>query len=282
MKRKSCSPCDSLESFFDDNELEVSEILIQIPLIIFQAENRNRLLVPWGVRKRRSAIDPDLYQPSVPSSSSPHLPGTCVGPTCDDDDPQAKVEPSSPATPLSFSPSETDGKSKRSKKCVSSKKKKENLLKMVEDLTHQKESLMTEIENVERFYKQLKALNSELKAKKQQLNLDTAIAEARVESREQDYHQQPLPLLLHDSAPASALVANPMGPRVIPDLNVSPEETLGPELVASLDLNLSIALNADTTQLNRAAAAQARKKRLQIYKVKKPKGGSSPSILSFG
>ena len=218
MKRKSCSPCDSLESFFDDNELEVSEILIQIPLIIFQAENRNRLLVPWGVRKRRSAIDPDLYPPSVPSSSSPHLPGTCVGPTCDDDDPQAKVEPSSPATPLSFSPSETDGKSKRSKKSVSSKKvsftnlrfpishsfccvfflgsflflfshfcfqflifeilcypcpvpvfdryyysyfkfwkkksdifaatflvvqKKENLLKMVEDLTHQKESLMT-------------------------------------------------------------------------------------------------------------------------------------------
>ncbi|RVW42571.1 hypothetical protein CK203_085384 [Vitis vinifera] len=282
MKRKSCSPCDSLESFFDDNELEVSEILIQIPLIIFQAENRNRLLVPWGVRKRRSAIDPDLYPPSVPSSSSPHLPGTCVGPTCDDDDPQAKVEPSSPATPLSFSPSETDGKSKRSKKSVSSKKKKENLLKMVEDLTHQKESLMTEIENVERFYNQLKALNSELKAKKQQLNLDTAITEARVESREQDHHQQPLPLLLHDSAPASALVANPMGPRVIPDLNVSPEETLGPELVASLDLNLSIALNADTTQLNRAAAAQARKKRLQIYKVKKPKVGSSPSILSFG
>eukprot|EP00261_Vitis_vinifera_P030043 XP_010664818.1 PREDICTED: uncharacterized protein LOC104882579 isoform X2 [Vitis vinifera] len=282
MKRKSCSPCDSRESFFDDNELEVSEILIQIPLIIFQAENRNRLVVPWGVRKRRSAIDPDLYPPSVPSSSSPHLPGTCVGPTCDDDDPQAKVEPSSPATPLSFSPSETDGKSKRSKKSVSSKKKKENLLKMVEDLTHQKESLMTEIENVERFYNQLKALSSELKAKKQQLNLDTAITEARVESREQDHHQQPLPLLLHDSAPASALVANPMGPRVIPDLNVSPEETLGPELVASLDLNLSIALNADTTQLNRAAAAQARKKRLQIYKVKNPKGGSSPSILSLG
>ncbi|KAJ9675048.1 hypothetical protein PVL29_024129 [Vitis rotundifolia] len=236
MKRKSCSPCDSRESFFDDNELEVSEILLQIPLIIFQAENRNRLLVVWGVRKRRSAIDPDLYPPSVPSSSSPHLPGTCAGPTCDDDDPQAKVEPSSPATPLSFFPSESDGKSKRSKKSVSSKK----------------------------------------------LNHDTVIIEARVESREQVYPQQPLPLLLHDSAPTSALVANPMGPRVIPDLNVYSEETLRPELVALLDLNLSIALNADTTQLKRAAAAQARKKRLQIYKVKKPKGCSSPSILSFG
>ena len=122
MKRKSCSPCDSLVSLFDDDELEVSKILFEIPRIIFQSENRNRLLVAWGVRKRRSAIDPDLYPPSVPSSSSPHLPSSCVGPTCDDDDPPAKVEPSSPATPLSFSPSESDGKSKRSKKSVSSKK----------------------------------------------------------------------------------------------------------------------------------------------------------------
>ncbi|KAJ9674952.1 hypothetical protein PVL29_024080 [Vitis rotundifolia] len=254
MKRKSCSPCDSLESFFDDNELKVSEILIQIPLIIFQAENRHRLLVTWGVRKRRSAIDPDLYPPSVPSSSSPHLPGTCVGPTCNDDDPQAKVEPSSPATPLSFFPSESDGKSKRSKKSVSSKKKKENLLKMVEDLTHQKELLKMEIENVQQFYNQLKALNSELKTKKQ-LNLDTVIVEARVESREQAHPQQLLPLLLHDSTPTSALVANPMGPCVIPDLNVYPKETLGLELIAPLDLNPIIALNANNTQLNRVAIA---------------------------
>ena len=78
MKRKSCSPCDSLVSLFDDDELEVSEILFQIPCIVFQFENRNRLLVAWGVRKRRSAIDPDLYPSSVPSSSLPHLPGTCV------------------------------------------------------------------------------------------------------------------------------------------------------------------------------------------------------------
>ncbi|KAJ9674981.1 hypothetical protein PVL29_024096 [Vitis rotundifolia] len=102
MKRKSCSPCDSLMSYFDDDELEVFEILFQIPRIIFQFENHIRLLVAWGVRKRRSIVDPDLYLPSVPSSSSLHLPRTC-----DDDDPQAKVEPSSPTTPLFFSPSES-------------------------------------------------------------------------------------------------------------------------------------------------------------------------------
>ncbi|WJZ85591.1 hypothetical protein VitviT2T_005117 [Vitis vinifera] len=187
MKRKSCSPCDSL-----------------------------------GVRKKRSAIDPDLYLSFVLSSLSPHLLGTCVGLTCDDDDPQAKVEPSSLATPHSFSLSESDGKSKHFKKSVSYKKKKEKFLKMVEDLTHQKELLKMEIENVEQFYNPLKTLNSEL----------------------------------------NALVANPMGPRVILDLNVSSKETLGPKLVAPLDLNLSIALNADTTQLNRVIATQARKKSL--------------------
>ncbi|KAJ9691568.1 hypothetical protein PVL29_013680 [Vitis rotundifolia] len=166
--------------------------------------------------RRRSAIDPDLYPPSILLSSSSHLPETCVGLTCDDANSQAKVEPSSPATPLSFSPNEFDGKSKCSKKTVSYKK----------------------------------------------LNLNMTIVEARVESKEQAHPQQPLPLLLHDSASTSALVANPMGPHVILDLNVSSKETLGLELVAPLDLNLNIALNADTTQLNRVAATQARKKRL--------------------
>ncbi|WKA10370.1 hypothetical protein VitviT2T_027943 [Vitis vinifera] len=287
MKRKSCSPCDSLVSLFDDDELEVSEILFQIPCIIFQFENRNRLLVAWGVRKRRSAIDPDLYPSSVPSSSSPHLPGTCVVRLVTVMILKRRL--SLPALPrLSTSPPANLMASLSALRRVFHLKRKkiyirhlcdyfsccpeeEKLLKMVEDLTHQKKLLKTEIENVERFYNPLKALNSELKAKKQQLNLDTVIAEARVESREQAHPQQPLPLLLHDSAPTSALVANPMDPRVIPGLNVSPEETLGPELVAPLDLNLSIALNADTTQLNRVAATQARKKRLQIYRVKKPK-----------
>ena len=45
-----------------------------------------------------------------------------MGLTCNDDDPQAKVEPSSLATPRSFSLSESDGKSKHFKKSVSYKK----------------------------------------------------------------------------------------------------------------------------------------------------------------
>ena len=70
--------------------------------------------------------------------------------------------------------------------------------------------------------------------------------------------------------------ANPMGPYGTSQINVSLNENLG----LNLDLTLNnISLNDDTVQvLKRTEAAQARKKRLQICKVKKPKGGSNPSI----
>ncbi|KAJ9674988.1 hypothetical protein PVL29_024101 [Vitis rotundifolia] len=135
--------------------------------------------------------------------------------------------------------------------------KKEDLLKMVDSLTHQREflKLESEIENVKLLCSTLKALNSESKARKQQLNLDTIIAEARMEGAEQVDLQQPLPLIFCHFTQTSALVPSTMGSDVvyiIPGLDLSP----------SLDLNLNIALNFDTTQLKRVTAAQARKKRL--------------------
>lgn len=120
--------------------------------------------------------------------------------------------------------------------------------------------------------------------------------ESRLESREQAHSQPPppaLPLFFHPSAFGSEMcgqinglvtsVAGPgttnymgRGPLSIPDLNVSPEENLlGPEqnpAAAAPDLSLNIALKADNTQLKRIATAQARKRRLQIYRVKKAKG----------
>ncbi|KAJ9675046.1 hypothetical protein PVL29_024127 [Vitis rotundifolia] len=152
--------------------------------------------------------------------------------------------------------------------------KKEDLLKMVGSLTHQRELLKSEIQNVKLLCNTLKALNPELKTRKQHLSLDMTIVKARVESAEQVYLQQPLPLLRH-SGQTSALVPFTVGSDVVYPI-------LGPDLSPSLDLNVNIALNFDTTQLKRIAIAQDRKKRLQIYKVKKPKDGPSPSILSFG
>ena len=83
MKRK------NRNRFVDYDEFEVVDILLQIPHIIFEFESR--LPLTWGFRRKRSAIDPSLS----------------LAPTC------ANV--SSPTTPLSFFPSESDGKCKRTK-----------------------------------------------------------------------------------------------------------------------------------------------------------------------
>lgn len=101
MKRKGFSPWDSLVSLFDDDELEVSETLLQVPRIIFESQNRNRFLFTWGVRRKRSVIRRSSSVASVP----------LMDPTCDATGPTANS--SSPATPISFSPSESDDRSKR-------------------------------------------------------------------------------------------------------------------------------------------------------------------------
>ena len=100
-----------------------------------------------------------------------------------------------------------------------------------------------------------------------------------VESGEQQVHI-PQPLQLFPCHPDRTFVevastsgsdeANPTGPYGTPQINVSlsPKENLG----LNLDLSLNnISLNADTALvLKRIEAAQAKKKRLQICKVKKP------------
>ena len=83
MERKNCS------DDFDDNELVVADILLQLPEIIFIADSRP--LNSWNVKRKRSDIDPYLS-----------LPTTCP-------------DVLSPTTPLSFSPTESDRKCKRIK-----------------------------------------------------------------------------------------------------------------------------------------------------------------------
>ena len=113
MKRKSFSPRHSLVNLFDDDELEVSETLLQVPRIIFESQNRNRFLFTWGVRKKRSVIHSSLSMASAPT-------GICMDPICYDNGPVANA--SNPATSLSFSPNDSDDRSKRSKPSVSYQK----------------------------------------------------------------------------------------------------------------------------------------------------------------
>ena len=98
-----------------------------------------------------------------------------------------------------------------------------------------------------------------------------------VESEEQQVHI-PQPLQLFPCHPDRTFAevastfgsdaANPTGPYGTPQINVSQNENLG----LNLDLSLNnISLNADTALvLKRTEAAQAKKNRLHICKVKKP------------
>ena len=74
---------------FDDNELVVADILLQLHEVIFIADSRPVNF--WSVKRKRSDIDPYLSSPT----------------TCPD--------VLSPSIPLSFSPTESDRKCKRIK-----------------------------------------------------------------------------------------------------------------------------------------------------------------------
>ena len=103
------------------------------------------------------------------------------------------------------------------------------------------------------------------------------MAKAKAESGEQVHPQQPLPFLRrHSMLPSTSgsIVVFPFV--VMPHL----KENLEPNLIPLQN----IALYFDPTQSKKAVAAQARKKRTQIYRVKKPKALQLPlsSLLVGG
>ncbi|KAK6277961.1 hypothetical protein POUND7_018284 [Theobroma cacao] len=161
-------------------EIEVVEILRELPRLILESESRPRFTFKWGAKRRRSAASKEEFaSTSLPAvelsrSPSPPLPSKVVGPTYETERPTEKPLTSSPATPLSFSPSESDEKPLPSKKKASVnslKRKKEQLLEMVEDLTQRNQLLKKDIESKRLFLDQQKAKNLELKLKKQELSL---------------------------------------------------------------------------------------------------------------
>ncbi|XP_010060200.3 uncharacterized protein LOC104448124 [Eucalyptus grandis] len=84
---------------------------------------------------------------------------------------QPKVHAASPDTPLSFSPSESEGnKPKQShSRRKPTKRKREDWLNLIALLEEQGNALRKEVENVRRYRDKVKALNSESKARKEEL-----------------------------------------------------------------------------------------------------------------
>ncbi|XP_052202755.1 uncharacterized protein LOC127808309 isoform X2 [Diospyros lotus] len=166
MKQSTSTFSPASSTSFVDEELEVCHILLSLPNLIRQFD---RSPFTWGATRRRSAVD------SKSSASwPPPLPRPCHGETETETEtearPQAKVEAMSPATPLSFSPSESDEKSKPPLKKISKKRTREEWLEIIDGLTQRRELLRGELNTVTSYHKRLMAENLELKAKKQELS----------------------------------------------------------------------------------------------------------------
>ncbi|KAI4336776.1 hypothetical protein L6164_015258 [Bauhinia variegata] len=315
------------------DEIEVAEILVHLPNLILESESRRQFPFSWGFKKRRSAIDvspvpaPSLrglrLSASPAPSPSPLHRATCgfVGPSCDTQAPPlVKPEATSPATPLSFSPSESDEKPILLKRRTPLNRKREEYLKIIHELTERRDLLRAEVENVKRYYDELKIFNLKLKARKKELNAGPKRENPYLENglplplahynsvnvssssdveNQVHHHQQQLsssqnylsPVFNQTcgisqtsgrvqcgysqpttSLPSSLGVVNGnlVGPIGIPDLNVSLEESIAADPCQPLDLSMG------NKNLNRAMAAQARQKRIQIYRVKNPIGISKP------
>ncbi|MBA0809882.1 hypothetical protein Gohar_001910 [Gossypium harknessii] len=248
----------SFDSQFTMEDIEVANIMLELPRLILRPP---RFSCTWGCRRKRS-----VSTSSLPPSQQQLSSSAIVGPI-------EKVLSSSPDTPLSFFLSEPDEKPQpqppKKKTSVNTlKRKKEQILEMVEDFTHRNELLKKDIEIKRQLLDQQIAENLELKSKKQKLNqslltpvtnkrLDLGVQSAQV-SIGQYYHyqQQGIPSRVHHQTLMMdrmvEMISMLPSSNGIPDLNVAAEE-------AFIDLD---------TVTRSTAAAEARFKRRQICRAK--------------
>ncbi|XP_065847017.1 uncharacterized protein [Euphorbia lathyris] len=236
----------------DEDEIEVASILLELPSLI---ASRNRLPLSWpawGTKRKRSAEEFSLLR-RVRSSNSPQ--SSCQEiialdvPVVQPEKPAAKVKASSPATPLSFSPSESDGKPKRLKRKLSVKKKKEELLEITKECTITNESLRKEVEQSREYLMRLQSQNFNLKARKQEL--------AQGSKKEKDNDAQVAVEVRSNKLEGEVMNEKVVGASGIPDLNVSLPVWM--EFFQPLD---------DNKSFTKAMAAQARHRRMLICRDK--------------
>ncbi|XP_048331110.1 uncharacterized protein LOC107407789 isoform X2 [Ziziphus jujuba] len=293
----------SLTYEVSEDEIVVANILLELPSLIkaYAYESPFRFSMGWGSTRKRSASDGNRNHQSPPSRLPPALPSSSSirGSSCavvstpepepDSALPKLKVEVSSPATPLSFSPSESDEKPKPSKRRFQVKKKEE-WFAMIEKLTQNREWLKEELEKVNRYKKELEDFNLKLKARKQELslgpkretpglNLQMDLGLASVKPLPTDeilpsgLDQSPF-IMDHtaliteisdniqypaNQIPFSSveLIDENMNPRAVPDLNLTANEFTG-----------MVDLDTANKNLSKVMAAQARRNRIRIYRVK--------------
>ncbi|KAI3410720.1 uncharacterized protein J3R85_018484 [Psidium guajava] len=267
-----------------EDELLVADILLELQWLFADRFPRG-----WGATRRRSALrggssSPSPAHPSPPPPPPPP-PKFPPRPAIEDWVGPPKVHAASPDTPLSFSPSESDGnKAKQShSKRKSTKRKREEWLKLIPLLEEQGDALRKEVENVRRYRDQVKALNSALKARKEELI-------TRVIPGEAERGPEPSTRLTLGGEPAEPTAASlPSGsdrqvPSIPDQAESVPEKSEAGRLIP--DLNIGLAPFEVTTlqeewsssSSSRARAAEARQRRKLIYKAKNPTVAVKPRV----
>lgn len=124
MKQSTSGGTYVLHTLFTEKELEVGDILLDLEDLFLESEIRTKFSFKWGARKRRSAINSTPSPPRLRSSPCLQKPKQEER-EIDSRIPKLKTEVTSPSTPLAFSPSESEEKSKKTSK------KKVNLISYV-------------------------------------------------------------------------------------------------------------------------------------------------------
>ncbi|KAH9693365.1 hypothetical protein KPL70_016656 [Citrus sinensis] len=294
MKRSGCGGSDYYSRFhnlnitMDKSELEAAVILLELPYLMAGSEppSRHEFSLKWGATRKRSSLISSLQsQPSVPVAVVGPTP-TPTPSTCETEK-EKRSKALSPASPLLFSPSESDEKTKHHSK--------------------PKLSLKREINKLKGYYDQQKALNLKLKEAvkermiyelqmqqpQSQLSLDNAMEstsiqgavqfDARNQHQQSPYvaHQQPLIMdrTAHNIKSSeyqygqkqkqnlSCLPSNGGGLFMVKGNRVGPSLPL--DLNAPLEESFAMEFGNSGDTISRAAlAAQARQKRIQICRSK--------------
>lgn len=258
-----------------EDELRVADILLELRWLF-----ADRFPLGWGAKRRRSALRGGSSSPSPAAPSPPPPPPKCAARAAIEDGVgPPKVHAPSPDTPLSFSPSESDGnKAKQShSKRKSTKRKREEWLKLIPLLEEQGDALRKEVENVRRYRDQVKALNSVLKARKEELII-------RVIPGEAEQGPEPstrLTLGAQSAEPTAACLPSGSDRHLppIPDQAESvPEKSEAGGLIPDLNIGLAT-LDEEWSSSSRARmAAEARQRRKLIYRAKNPIAAVKPRV----
>ncbi|CAA0816669.1 Unknown protein [Striga hermonthica] len=280
------------------DEIAVAQLLLDLRTLLSLTESLASF--NWGRRRRRSCLDENPSPGLEIKETRPRIEAAAVGKSIGG----GGGGGGSPTTPLSFSPSESDDKSK-CRRTTPKKRGRDEYFDAIEGLTRSRDVLRLEVENVKKFYSNLKSYNSKLKAIKQEMSNKFQIKEEpRLEirsvnnfgadptgdhrvniTRPNQHPHIPNPTAQHefyysigpeqtrdchasDSGPACAEYVGPLGI----DLNFPAAEAFGLDSLKPLDAGQAAADR-------RAGFAEARRKRKGLMRAKSVKSGIRRNCL---